>query len=208
MPQESKWYRNTSELPFNKFIECLVDGNLSALIISGYPTPAEIQGAWLGIAEEYHKATADHEYKVFLKLYKDIEELKITIDQVVLYVGVLRQIKSQYFIDELNDILRLKLNLNWEDPASYHEQLNKCIRRNAGFRTSLQIKEKNFEAIRNKNEGLTNKVDRAYFISMLITLSDHAKYPIHDNIMTAEYCERLRRYNKYVEDYYKNQKQK
>lgn len=209
------YHQTIDELPLNRFIDCMVDNNLSALIISGLPTIQQLQSAWENIFSDYIERIGTNEYRIYVALYKEINLLKVTIDQINIIAqrgdeandmkpGILRLMYSEYFANELNILLKTTCRFNYKDFKSYHAELDKCINRSKAFKIKLDLKLMNFEAIEKKNKGNTGKADRQYFVSILVTLSDYAKYQIADNIKMSEYCERLKRFNMACE----NQKHK
>lgn len=210
-------YQSISTLPLSKFIECTVDNNLYALIISGAPSDFTLlQIAWANISQEYSEALGSNEYKLFTSLYKEVSLLKIEYESIHILVDSLRSIQEYILLNNyqvtdeiisiqqslckhLNDTMRTSCRFNNMDDASYQEELNKCIRRSKSLKIKLDLKLLAFEAIQKKNNNTGEKMDRKYFDSILITISDFAKYEIGENITVSKYCERIKRYNQYCE---------
>ena len=214
-PQPLSIYQGISNLPLSRFIDCIVDGNLYALVITGIPDQKQLQTAWANILQDYSEAIGAGEYKLYISLYKEISLLKIDYDSIYSIVDALRSIQEyilskDYEVDEdfytlqkslsdsLNKILKISCRFNTKDNASYQDELDKCIRRSGGLKIRLDLKLLAFAEIEKKTKG-GKKMDRAYFDSMLITISDHAKYEIGENITVSKYCERIKRYNQYCE---------
>ena len=206
------YYKSIDELPLNRFIDCLVDNNLTALIISGQPQDFSneiLSTAWGNIQSQYIERIGTGEYKMYVKLFKEIQLLKITLIQINCLAarqtdnndpGILRLCYDEHLVGELNKLLKTTCTLNWKDPKSYHAELDKCINRSKAFKIQLDLKLLTFDAIEKKNQGKqTPKATREYFVSILVTLSDHAKYMIPDTIKMSEYCERLKRFNQACE---------
>lgn len=211
---EIKYHTSLNDLPLNKFIDCIVDNNLSALIISHgeeLPSSEELSAAWDNILAEYAELTGTSEYRMFCELYKEVEILKITLTQISVLAargnaetgemqGILRMTYDEYFADELNKLLKTKCRFNWNDQKSYHAELDKCVNRGKAFKIKYDLKKMQFEAIEKKNLGKKGeRPTRQYFTSILVTLSDHAKYRIEETIKMPEYCERIRRFAEYCE---------
>ena len=187
------------DLPLNKFIDCIVDGNLTSLTISGYPTQEQLVTAWGNILAEYSELIGTDEYRMYVQLYKEVNIIKITLSQITIAINILRVIRDDYFVAELNKLLGTTCKFNWNDQASYQAECNKCINRSAALKIKLDLKNLQFEAIEKKNTGTGEKLERQYFISILITLSDHVKYRIEETIKMSEYCDRLKRFSDYCE---------
>jgi len=209
---KTEYYQDIHNLPLNKFIDCIVDGNLSALTISGFPSPEQLSQAWDFILSQYSELVGTQEYRMYKILYCEVSILKITLDQIRILaakgnnqgekVGILRMIENDFFASELNKLLNMNCKFNWADQKNYHEELDKCVRRSKALFIQYELKTAQFKAIEKKNQAKPGaKMDRQYFVSILVTLSDapYTKYPITDNIKMSEYCERIKRYSDYCE---------
>lgn len=195
-------YRSINKLPLNRFIDCMIDGNLYALVISGDPSKLELQEAWNDILSEYTESISNNEYRLYISLYKEITILQLTYEQVHILAEVLNTVYSKKLCDELNSLLRTSCKFNPLDVSSYRDELLKCVRRSAGIKLKLDLKLLQFDAIKKKHEqkaGDKMEDGREYFTSVMITLSDHAKYQLPDTITVLEYCERIKRLNKHLE---------
>lgn len=212
---KAEYYQAIGNLPLNKFIDCDVDGNLSALIISGFPTPEQLKVAWDFILSEYTELVGTAEYRMYVELYREVNILRITLDQIAMAVGgevsgengekvkvigMLRLVYNESVANTLNELLNTKCRFNWADQKSYHAECDKCIRRSKSIKIKLDLKNLHFAAIEKKNKARKGeKMDRQYYVSILVTLSDFAKYRIEETIKMSEYCERIRRFSDYCE---------
>lgn len=193
-------YRTISELPLRVFITCIVDKNLSALIISGNPTVNELEEAWEDIRQQYADAIGDHEHRLCTSLYKELAIMNCNFRMIILLVDLLGHAFMKELADELNDILNTSFAFDPSDPIQYKKELQRCLNRSKSILLDIELKEKQYKSIAGKQPGeATTKPTKEYFISILITLSDHAKHDIPDTISVFEFCERLKRFNHYVE---------
>ena len=209
-------YQTIDTLPLHKFIDCSVDGNLYALIISGSPTnPAQLAEAWENIQQQYSEAIGGGEYSLYLSLYKEVTVLEFELNTIKSLVATLTTLQDyilqlKYDVPEtvfelqkgyeklLNSFLRINCNFNCKDDASYRELLKKCLRRTGMIKIRLDLKLISFNEIKKKNKD-GKPIDRAYFDSILITISDFAKYEISENITVSKFCQRIKRYNNYCD---------
>lgn len=199
LPLESpsvKWYRTIHELPLSKFIEVAVDGNLSGLIISGFPSEEELTNAWTEIMSDYSDMIGDHEAKLYFQLTRDITVMAITLNQIENLVKLLEDYHYPPMEDMLNSLLRTRFKFK----EKRREELKKCIAMSKGISLKKDLKELQLEGMRSKFEKEGAKPTREYFQAILITLSDFAKYHITDSITTYEFCERIHRLNQAVEN--------
>ncbi len=208
-------YQNISNLPLSRFIDCIVDHNLFALVITGTPDPKELTEAWDNILQEYTEAIGANEYKLYLSLYREVTNLDIEYKQIRSFADILCEIQNyiilknydvlpfvlesqKKFSNELNKLLRTECKFNNRDPSGFQEEINKCLRRSKALKIKLDLKLLAFAEIQKKNKDGA-PMDRRYFDSMLITISDYAKYEIGEQITVSKYCERIKRYNHYCE---------
>jgi hypothetical protein len=108
----------------------------------------------------------------------------------------LRKIYSDYFCDELRRLLRTDFKFNINDLPTYYDELDKCDRRAKGLKINLDLKQIEFDQVKNKlNEKDNTKIDKNYFTSILITLSRFNKYRLTKDIFINEYCEHVKQFS-------------
>jgi hypothetical protein len=193
-------YRSIYELPLSKYIDCIVDGNLSALIREGYPPEQDIILAWNTIMEQDSAAAGDAEYHLYFSLFKRIAILTTDLNAVHKLVEILSFMYHEPLAKELNLLLKTNFKFNAANQEEYQSLLKRCINRSKAMKIELDMKIIQYEEMEKKlvkNE----KPTREYFFNILISLSDHAGYDIRaENITVYEYRERLRRLKKYAEN--------
>jgi hypothetical protein len=202
----SKWYQNINELPLYNFEECLINNNLSSLIISGYPTPQELQTAWENIMTEYTESLGNSEYTMYVTLYKQVEILRLEYEMICFLIAACRKHYSPMFCSELNRFLRINLKFDIKNTDLYFADVDKCERRSKAKKIQLDLKLIEFDAIKNKFTDTGVKIDKKYFTSVLIILSKHNNYRITKSIFVNEYCEYLRQFNLYCDQMNKQAK--
>jgi hypothetical protein len=189
-----RWYQSITELPLSKFIECAVDGNLNALVISGDPDERLLYLAWLNIRSEYADAIGSRKHKVYVRLFRDVSALSITLELVNNIVEMLETVYSGELVTRLNGLLGTTLVFDTTDHKRYNATLRAAVMRAKAIKINLEIKERQLQAMKGADESGAFKETREYYQSYLITLSNHVKYNISSDITVFEYCERLRRY--------------
>lgn len=190
------WYRNIHELPFWCFRECQLNGTLNLLVKSGLPDSETLAAAWDVILGQYHEAIGDTATIRRLIIYKDISLLTINLKEVYECVIALRRRYHSFFHDKLNALLECNIDLDPNDPMSYMKNLSRYLKRSASIKRNLELKKIEYHAI--KEGAVGAKATRAYYDDVLITLSDHAKYEITENITVYVYCERFRRLTAHI----------
>lgn len=197
--QSAKWYRHITELPLNRFIDCLVDGNIYALVITGKPSDEELMDAWVDIQAEYAHAVGTNEYRLYVGLLREVLILGAAMAQIDCFISLMEEFYHPEILSRLNKLLRTSFTLDPSDNEKYKATVKRFRMRSKGVKIDLDLKEIQLEGMKKKMEGSATKPDRAYFHSVLVTLSDHAKYHITDSLTVFEYCERLRRYTNFCE---------
>jgi hypothetical protein len=194
----SVFYRHIIDLPLNRFIQVAINSDFSALVISGEPTEEELSHAWGTIMQEYSEAIGDQETRLQFNLFTEINKLQLKIDQVALIVSILRKYYVPAFAKELNKLLITNLVFDINNREDYDRKLQQAINKSKGFKIALDLKLDQYAAMQGK-EVKSEAVSKEYFYSVLITLSNQAKYQIPDTITVFEFCERIKRFNKEME---------
>lgn len=193
-------FQNIYDLPLSRFINVVVDGNLHALVKSGVCVdPIILHNLWADIIKQYSETVGTAEYKLFKKLSAEVEELKDTYEAIDLALQLLQPgIYSKYFCDQLNYLLGGKYEFNYKNDKAYQKDLKGCRSRSKAIKMMFTMKQKNLDIIKAKQvDGVAP--DRKYYNSILITLSDHAKFQIDDSVTVAVFCERLKRLYEYAD---------
>lgn len=191
-------YRHIKELPLNKYVEC-ENGNIAALVTSGYPDPAEILETWQRIRLQFADAIGNHEFIMFRNVFRDITVLSINLAGISMLIDVLRGVYNKDVADRLNKALGTKLVFNHLDPVGYQKMLDGCVMRSKSIKIKIDLLEMQQEAMKKKHTD-GNVETWEYYQSMLITLSDHVKYELKDTITVFEFCTRVKRFNKHCAD--------
>jgi hypothetical protein len=203
----AKYYQSITTLPLNRYIDLVVNDNLNALTISGYPTQQELSQARDKIVQECADKSGNHEYQLYLNMFKQVNLLSCTLDQVhicvtqlgnVLLVPDERPEKAFYrdhWSKEVNKLLLTTFFFDFNNSETYKRNLQRCINRSKGIKLELDLKLARFESVKQKFET-GKKPDEGYFQSILITLSDHCGYHLADSLITVfEFYERIKRCN-------------
>lgn len=197
----SKWYQNIHELPLSRFEDCLLDNNLSALVISGFPLPETLQKSWLFILQEYSDAIGNSEHMLYMNLMREVELLRIDLESLKVLISTLRVIYSKYFCEQLNEMVNANCKFDWNDQDTYQKEIDRCERRGKSYKIRYDLKKNEFDNLQKKmsaKEG--QKIDKNYFTGVLIMLSRHNNYKITKEITVSEYCEYIKQYNLYCEE--------
>lgn len=199
--QPSKYYTSIVDLPLNKFIDCLVDNNLFALVITGEPDKLDLQSAWDDILLEYNDANSDNESKLYFRLLKEVNILLITLKEIELNLQILRYQYDKKYADDLNSLLNTNFAFDVSDLDKYNIELDRCERKSKGILLSYQVKNQQLEAIKEKTQKDNVKPTKSYFHNILISLTDHSGVKLNASEITVyEFCERVRRFTDHIKN--------
>jgi hypothetical protein len=190
----SSYYSSISDIPLRNFIECIVNANLSQLVISGFPSKEELQTAWGKIRMEYAEASKDPEYRLYIRLYKDLNLTIATIAQIENMIAILSSRYVKRFADQLNELLSSTFVFDISNLEDYDRKLQICHNKTGALRLRKMMLEKQYNAIAEKHEE-HKPATKQYYHAILISLSDQAGYQIQDTITVFEFCERINRAN-------------
>lgn len=203
-PQDSpssSTYRSITELPLSRWVDYVADGYLHALAKTGTPPEAELRAAADELRIQVADVAGDHEYKLYCNTVKEITNLELTIVQVQELVNVLKDVYVEVFAAQLNRLLpNSNLVFDVSKPEQYDRTLQRALNRSKGLKLSVDLKKQKLEALQIKYGAQgTGKVNREYFMGVLLTLSDAARYPLSDSITVWEFYERMKRHNRAAE---------
>lgn len=189
-------YQSITELPLSRWIDLTVDGYLKALIKEGIPPENELHRAENELRIQYADAIGDGEYRVYVGVIKEITDMELILSQVHSLVRTLKDVYIPLFVKQLNSLLKTSFVFDVNKPEEYDKLLSRCINRSKIYNLRIDLKKIELEKLETKYKGKSGKATREYYMGLLISLSDHAGYPITDNISVYEFCERIKRANK------------
>lgn len=179
-----KWFSSISELLLSRFINCLVDGDLSQLIIEGNPAIQSLALAWKIIYEEFSEGMADREGLHRIKLQAKINRAEFDYDLIQLCVKRLSLAYSPHILETLKQHIRVTGEFNPEDQNAYFNDLQVILTRS---RTMLQkIDEMKAEyAILSSREGNQAAPTKQHFDTLIAQVSLFAKFHIQKQAITV-----------------------
>lgn len=191
--QLRKSYQDLS-IPFNIFIEILVNNDLSKLIIEGQYNVDELQYIWERIYNQFIENVGSDDVKLRLEQVKDIVELETRIKLAEWVINALN-------ISYNDDIAELLNNFGYSLNIKPNENnIQRVIKIFMGFVNAdiLALKNKIAE-LPPDNKGDDEKPSRQYFEKMIVAIELAFKISINiDNISTGKYCEYVNSYNVWI----------
>lgn len=189
----SKYYQAIVDLPLTRFIDCTVDQNLFALVISGKPTDLQLWEAWEKIRLQYADAIGDREFRHYTRVKKEFADLDIQYSKVILAIQTLKNYYVKKFADIVNKILHSSFKFDVTNETAYENDLLRAYRRTAGIMMAMKLKRAQLDMIEEKYGTKEQTPTREYFYGVLISLSNEAKFQLTaDNLTVFEFATRLR----------------
>lgn len=177
-----KLYRSIDNLPLERFITCICDKDLSALVISGNATKEELVSAWNDIYDQYVIAVNDKEQQYILRLTKEINCLEFDHKLIGLCVTRLEIEHSDDVLQILKKLVPTNLKFNPADIEQYKKDLSLIISKSK--RMIIEIENKRGELGRlapEKGQG----VNRSEFDKMIVRASKYMQYKIDKKVTTV-----------------------
>lgn len=190
-----KIIESATDIMMSDFITVLVDGNFDLLKIEGDPSPADLRRAWDKIYSEYMAALGDNSHTELLSALRDINILNLQYKRITTLIQVL----SVYYVPEAVEELRklgYRVKYDKSNMKRYFKDLHSAYERSKTLLIKISIRQKDLE---NLNKG--KKANRADFQTMLISLSEYAKYQVNaDKISAYQFAVMMNRCNSYAKN--------
>lgn len=177
-----KLYRSIDTLPLERFITCICDKDLTALVISGNATGEELVSAWNDIYDQYVIAVNDKEQQYILRLTKEINCLEFDYKLIGLCVTRLEIEHSEEVLGILKKLVPTNLKFNPADIEQYKKDLSLIISKSK--RMIVEIENKRGELGRLAPEK-GERVNRSEFDKMIVRASKYMQYKIDKKATTV-----------------------
>ena len=214
-----KLYQNIHKLPLEKYIDCICDNNLYALVISGTPTIEELQATWEEIKQQVSEIGGSDTHSLLRSLYKEVNALRVQYSYIINTIEALRLVqdhiinksydvhqsifvKQKELCNELNTQLKSSFKFNIWDEVAYYRDLSGCVTRSGSIKIKLDLRTMAYEQVRIKAQegGKETKITRSYFDKVLINISQYAKYELTESITVSKFYERIKRYTEHCKN--------
>ncbi len=175
-------YRSIDTLPLDRFITCICDQDLLALVISGKPTPEELISAWNEIYDQYVIAVNDKEQQYILRLTKEINCLEFDYKLIGLCVTRLEIEHSDEVLGILKKLVPSNIKFNPADIEQYKKDLSLIISKSK--RMIVEIENKRGELGRLAPEK-GERITRSEFDKMVVRASKYMQNRIDKKLTTV-----------------------
>lgn len=188
--QAPRFYRSIHELPLDKFISALCDGDFQALVISGTASEKHLAAVWDDIFYDYLDLNRDNDARLDLTLCKDIAILSARLQRVETCLYLLQTI----YVQEVADLLKedgFEIRLDPDNMDQYFEDLNLIRLQSREIKIDLELKQIELSELReSKSKEKGKKADRSSFLNILsrIATFKHVAIIRASEISVAEFC--------------------
>lgn len=187
-------YRSIHELPLANFIRCDVEGDLTALIVTGKPRPYELHSQWQQLKDQFASSVGDKKYALRNLTLIKLAELKTDFSNAESLINLLRRYYAEKIAIELNRILKSNLKFDYTNRAQYEKDLARARNMSRSIKINMDLKQIELDTIAGDQSG---KPTREWYANVLVNISDMAGYRIDDRISTYEFTRRLRDLQEY-----------
>lgn len=197
--QPAAYYRTCNQLTLDRFIRVLVDGELSALIISGVPEEGALAEAWAGIYYEYLEINKDNESIYIINLERDISLLSDElnrIDDALEFISA--PSISMVDPDTLSALQKVLADYGYKidftlSGEKHVRQIKVLKNRYSSRRLELTRKVNEYNDYISEKQNMT--IDRSYFNRMLNRMGKHFNCYIEESKITvARFVDMIQQY--------------
>ena len=188
-----------SETTMGQFRQCLEHNNISALIVEGEPTAEQLAEAWASLFLEYCDLSEAHEATHRVRLWAEIEALKIKLNICQSWVDIISFMPSTE-INKALWIVGYEFELDKNKPAQYKEDIARINAELRSLRLDIKIKEAEYSAIE-KSPNSSDTIDVKYFSTIYTRINNYYKYnAVNDQTKVEMYCALLREFVGVIDD--------
>lgn len=198
-PEKDKpYYTSCRELPLNKFMWCMVKGNVWHLMKPKQPRVSKkiLEPVWNEIFYEYMDMVKDPMHTKMLVLMKEITRLDT---HFVLVYETCRQLNLHYYKPLVESLQKLGYRYKYDpsDRQKYRKELDLTISQSKSYRLKAEQYRKDLEELKSDKGKKTNESD---YETILAELSKFQGYRLDPNVITvAEFVAITNRYKKHME---------
>lgn len=175
-------HHSCDKLPLDIYIDCLLDNDLSGLIISGNVTPEELTMAWDKIYAQACEISSSKDSSTVFSLVKEINDLKAKINLTYNILTHLQMSFDEDLVAILNSFA-LMCTITAEDSGEVLDnKLNTVIAYMKKWFPRLELKEIELEKIRSESKGTT---DRGWFDDWLDAIGEAKGYNVQASQITV-----------------------
>ncbi len=205
----SRLFRNIDELPLDRFIICITDEDLSALIkdpadlFTGLVSVEELNNLWGEIFLDYIDLTADANTRYRLSLSREIKIKEAKLTQIEGYLFLLQTIYSE----EAAALLCCE-RLGFEDIVldpteidDYFAKLNNIKTRSRETKIDIDLMTIELDELNESDKKIDDrKADKKYFLNILARIATFKKVAVirTSEISVAEFCAMFSEYLDYI----------
>lgn len=180
-----------------QFISCIVDSDLSELVVSGEPIAEDLAIAWANIFYEYCDLIGTSEVNLKSRLLMEYIQLEKVVVFSTGWVKILRISYSKNIVNALKHV-GFDYDFDIEDSERFLKDLKRVESELISMRLRVKLKKIEIDSLQDKDSTKTN-VDRKYFKTIFFRINNYAKREAVNGQTTVEdYCAALRDYVEYT----------
>lgn len=186
------------KLPLSAFVDGVVDGDLSGLVVKGEPPAEAVRERWETLLEQHSEAMGrGAEGKVMHNLWMEVVRLESRLSVLPGYLDVIEGVYCPWLNGQINTLLNTAYRFDVTDFDAYEADIQGARTQLSSLAFKLERKRQEYEAM-NKTEGGLLPT-REYYAIILSNLSDWKGRHIDDNIMTFQFCHLVTEFGRHID---------
>lgn len=193
-------YQNCDQLPLDRFIKVVCEGDLNQLIISGTVPLYVLAETWANIFYEYLDLQKNNQAKYRIELARDVAyyQARLTRLQTILYC--LRIIYHPDIHAQLKD-MGFDVTLDPQNIDEYLGTLQSVETRSKEWSIDMKIKMAELEVLDEQENTDHAKVDKTYFTGLLSKIATYKHVPVirAGEVTVTEFCAMFEEFVSYIQ---------
>lgn len=194
-------FTNCHELPMDRMITALCDGDLTALVKSGTAPEVVLQLHFQDLYQEFISLRGDKNSLAVLEILKRIAYAKTKKIAVEQCVEVLR---IRYVPDIAGELKSMGYAYAFDptDKEGFEKDLKRTLSASKKLSSEIALAEKELESFKSKETSDTNKggFTRQYFDAVNSSLSKYMGFHVKESeISVARWCAMMKEYDRHIE---------
>lgn len=192
------YFSDVHKCPMAAFLDCLIDENYRALIITGECADEELyilQDAFLSMQEKYSEMLGDVDSMMWLKLIREINYARADLNVARTLINIGPTAWIERWEKYLNKIFKVSYKADATNRLEFLSALKSWESRISGLEMAVDLKQIRADQIKVRlDKRVGGKPKREDFSVIFNLMEEHYKVVVNEHIISvARYCDRYKR---------------
>ncbi len=186
-------------IPYNVFVDCILDANFQKLVIAGKYTEEQVSNRWDMIYEDFNAHINNGNYTDIVKFMRKLhgvtvkynilaEALLVIGGFYVIYENDIETIKKECS-EQIENLNKIGIKYNFKDtPQGYEEEMKRLQLTLSNFSSAIKI---NTAALEKLYENRQDPPTRQDYINGLAAVSRYIGISLRQDTLLCEYVSHL-----------------